>query len=141
MLTVDDEVFRKEKVDIALVEVGLGGIRDATNVFDENSLEYSILTNIGEEHVDALGGSIESIVRAKTGICKPSRPTFIGHQNDRKVDKLIREGINNQGGVIIENNAKVRLVNISDDDGMVLKQIVSVSVRKRKNEEEEEEEE
>jgi len=133
--------FEKKKVDIALVEVGLGGIRDATNVFDENSLEYSILTNIGEEHVDALGGSIESIVRAKTGICKPSRPTFIGHQNDRKVDKLIREGINNQGGVIIENNAKVRLVNISDDDGMVLKQRVSVSVRKRKNEEEEEEEE
>ena len=85
--------------------------------------------------MDALGGSIESIVRAKTGICKPSRPTFIGHQNDRKVDKLIREGINNQGGVIIENNAKVRLVNISDDDGMVLKQRVSVSVRKRKNEE------
>ena len=133
--------FEKKKVDIALVEVGLGGIRDATNVFDENSLECSILTNIGEEHVDALGGSIESIVRAKTGICKPSRPTFIGHQNDRKVDKLIREGINNQGGVIIENNAKVRLVNISDDDGMVLKQRVSVSVRKRKNEEEEEEEE
>ena len=133
--------FEKKKVDIALVEVGLGGIRDATNVFDENSLEYSILTNIGEEHVDALGGSIESIVRAKTGICKPSRPTFIGHQNDRKVDKLIREGINNKGGVIIENNAKVRLVNISDDDGMVLKQRVSVSVRKRKNEEEEEEEE
>ena len=50
---------------------------------------------------------------------------------------MIREGINNQGGVIIENNAKVRLVNISDDDGMVLKQRVSVSVRKRKNEEEE----
>ena len=62
--------FEKKKVDIALVEVGLGGIRDATNVFDENSLEYSILTNIGEEHVDALGGSIESIVRAKTGICR-----------------------------------------------------------------------
>ena len=48
------------------------------------------------------------------------------------MDKLIREGINNQGGVIIENNAKVRLVNISDDDGMVLKQRVSVSVRKER---------
>ena len=68
-------------------------IRDATNVFDENSLECAILTNIGEEHVDALGGSIESIVRAKTGISNPQRATFIGHQNDRKVDKLIREGI------------------------------------------------
>ena len=128
--------FEKKKVDIALVEVGLGGIRDATNVFDENSLEYSILTNIGEEHVDALGGSIESIVRAKTGICKPSRPTFIGHQNDRKVDKLIREGINNQGGVIIENNAKVRLVDINVDGG-TLKQRVSVaSVPKGEKEEE-----
>ena len=118
--------FEQKNVDIALVEVGLGGVRDATNVFDENSLECAILTHIGEEHLEALGGSIESIVRAKTGICKPSRPTFIGHQNDRKVDQLIREGVHNQGGgVIVENNAKVRLVDINDDGG-TLKQRVSV---------------
>ena len=130
--------FEQKNVDIALVEVGLGGVRDATNVFDENSLECAILTHIGEEHLEALGGSIESIVRAKTGICKPSRPTFIGHQNDRKVDQLIREGVHNQGGggVIVENNAKVRLVDINDDGG-TLKQRVSVaSVPKGEKEEE-----
>ena len=129
--------FEQKNVDIALVEVGLGGVRDATNVFDENSLECAILTHIGEEHLEALGGSIESIVRAKTGICKPSRPTFIGHQNDRKVDQLIREGVHNQGGgVIVENNAKVRLVDINVDGG-TLKQRVSVaSVPKGEKEEE-----
>jgi len=130
--------FEQKNVDIALVEVGLGGVRDATNVFDENSLECAILTHIGEEHLEALGGSIESIVRAKTGICKPSRPTFIGHQNDRKVDQLIREGVHNQGGgVIVENNAKVRLVDINDDGG-TLKQRVSVVASVPKGEKEEE---
>ena len=130
--------FEQKNVDIALVEVGLGGVRDATNVFDENSLESSVLTHIGEEHLEALGGSIESIVRAKTGICKPSRPTFIGHQNDRKVDQLIREGVHNQGGgVIVENNAKVRLVDINDDGG-TLKQRVSVVASVPKGEKEEE---
>jgi folylpolyglutamate synthase len=130
--------FEQKNVDIALVEVGLGGVRDATNVFDENSLECAILTHIGEEHLEALGGSIESIVRAKTGICKPSRPTFIGHQNDRKVNQLIREGVHNQGGgVIVENNAKVRLVDINDDGG-TLKQRVSVVASVPKGEKEEE---
>ena len=119
--------FEQKNVDIALVEVGLGGIRDATNVFDENSLECAILTHIGEEHLEALGGSIESIVRAKTGICKPSRPTFIGHQNDRKVDELIREEVRDRGGVVIENEAKVRFVDINVDDA-ILKQRVSLSV-------------
>jgi folylpolyglutamate synthase len=130
--------FEQKNVDIALVEVGLGGVRDATNVFDENSLECAILTHIGEEHLEALGGSIESIVRAKSGICKPSRPTFIGNQNDRKVDQLIREGVHNQGGgVIVENNAKVRLVDINDDGG-TLKQRVSVVASVPKGEKEEE---
>jgi folylpolyglutamate synthase len=130
--------FEQKNVDIALVEVGLGGVRDATNVFDENSLECAILTHIGEEHLEALGGSIESIVRAKAGICKPSRPTFIGNQNDRKVDQLIREGVHNQGGgVIVENNAKVRLVDINDDGG-TLKQRVSVVASVPKGEKEEE---
>ena len=60
--------FKKAKVDLALVEVGLGGTRDATNVLHAHNLEAAVITHIGEEHLDALGGSIETIVEAKAGI-------------------------------------------------------------------------
>jgi dihydrofolate synthase len=104
--------FEVKNVDIALVEVGLGGSRDATNVFDENSLECAVLTHIGEEHLDALGGSIETIVEAKTGICKKNKPVFIAPQR-KKVENLLREAVASHGAYIIENNAEVTLMNLS----------------------------
>lgn len=62
----------------SVLEVGLGGTRDATNVVDEGHTLLTVVTNVGEEHLDALGGSIPSIARAKAGIVKPSRPLVLG---------------------------------------------------------------
>lgn len=56
------------------VQVGLGGSTDATNVIPPSSLLASVITEIGLDHVDALGGSLRSITEAKAGIIKPSRP-------------------------------------------------------------------
>lgn len=52
----------------------MGGARDATNVICGSHLAASIITTIGEEHLDALGGSLESIAVAKSGIVKDGRP-------------------------------------------------------------------
>lgn len=55
-------------------QAGLGGARDATNVIESSDLAASVITTIGEEHMAALGGSLESIAEAKSGIIKHNRP-------------------------------------------------------------------
>ncbi|KAK6925947.1 Mur ligase, central [Dillenia turbinata] len=67
-------LFAQEKVDIAVIEAGLGGARDATNIICSSQLALSVITTIGEEHLAALGGSLESIALAKSGIIKRGRP-------------------------------------------------------------------
>ncbi|URE42165.1 Mur ligase middle domain [Musa troglodytarum] len=70
-------LFSEERVDIAVIEAGLGGARDATNVICSTELAASVITSIGEEHLAALGGSLESIAMAKSGIIKHGCPVFI----------------------------------------------------------------
>lgn len=67
--------FRMEQVDIAVIETGLGGRLDSTNVVTP---EVSVITNIGWDHADLLGGSLEAIASEKAGIIKPGVPVVIG---------------------------------------------------------------
>lgn len=67
-------LFAQENVDIAVIEAGLGGARDATNIISSSELAASVITTIGEEHLAALGGSLESIAMAKSGIIKHGCP-------------------------------------------------------------------
>ena len=62
------------QVDIAVVETGLGGVRDATNVFPPDTLKLAVITAIGLEHQKALGNSLREIVAAKAGACKLTAP-------------------------------------------------------------------
>ena len=72
--------FAKEKVDIAIIEVGLGGRLDSTNIIQP---ELSIITNIGLDHTELLGDRIEKIAREKGGIIKPRTPILIGRKQDQ----------------------------------------------------------
>lgn len=65
------ELFRREAVDVAVVEVGLGGRLDATNVLVP---EVATVTNVALDHVEHLGGSLEEIAREKAGIVKEGVP-------------------------------------------------------------------
>lgn len=67
--------FEKEKVDIAVIETGLGGRLDSTNII---SPILSIITNIGYDHMDLLGDTLEKIAIEKAGIIKPNIPVVIG---------------------------------------------------------------
>nr|CAB3454895.1 unnamed protein product [Digitaria exilis]CAB3458549.1 unnamed protein product [Digitaria exilis] len=69
-------IFSRENVDIAIVEAGLGGARDATNVIQSTELAASVITTVGREHLAALGGSLQSIAIAKSGIIKQQRPVM-----------------------------------------------------------------
>jgi len=68
--------FAKEKVDIAVIEVGLGGRLDATNVVS-NPL-VSVITSLSMEHWQILGPTLRDIAKEKAGILKPYRPAVIG---------------------------------------------------------------
>ncbi len=67
--------FAEQKVDIAIIEVGLGGRLDSTNIITP---ELSIITNIGLDHVALLGDTLEKIAYEKAGIIKPEVPVIIG---------------------------------------------------------------
>lgn len=67
--------FREEKTDIAVIECGLGGRLDSTNVVTPL---VSIITNIGWDHAELLGDTLEKIAVEKAGIIKPGIPVVVG---------------------------------------------------------------
>ncbi len=69
------DYFHREKVDIAIIEVGLGGRLDSTNII---SPLLSVITNIGLDHIQFLGNTIKKIASEKAGIIKPKTPVVIG---------------------------------------------------------------
>ena len=72
------DIFAKEKVDIAVIEVGLGGRLDSTNIITPL---LSVITNIGWDHMNMLGDTLQLIAAEKAGIIKPHVPVIIGeHQ-------------------------------------------------------------
>lgn len=68
------DFFALEQVDIAIIEVGLGGRLDSTNIIIP---EVSLITNIGLDHMDMLGTTLEQIASEKAGVIKPNVPVVI----------------------------------------------------------------
>ncbi|MBG66016.1 MAG: tetrahydrofolate synthase [Flavobacteriales bacterium] len=79
--------FNKMNVDIAIIETGLGGRLDSTNII---SPEISIITNISLDHTNLLGNSIQKIAKEKAGIIKSKTPVIIGDK-DIKTVKIFNE--------------------------------------------------
>jgi len=69
--------FAKYRVDIAIIEVGLGGRLDSTNIIHP---EVSVITNIGLDHVNILGNTLQEIATEKAGIIKAGVPVVIGER-------------------------------------------------------------
>lgn len=80
--------FAKEKVDIAIIEVGLGGRLDSTNVITP---EVSIITNIGYDHTQFLGETLPEIAFEKAGIIKKNIPVIIGERQHETTDVFVRK--------------------------------------------------
>lgn len=71
--------FRNSQVDVAVIEVGLGGRLDSTNIIQP---EVSLITNISLDHTDLLGNSIEKIAAEKAGIIKSAIPVVLSESNE-----------------------------------------------------------
>ena len=82
------DIFAKEQVDIAVIETGLGGRLDSTNVITPL---LSIITNIGWDHMNLLGDTLPKIAAEKAGIIKPNIPVIIGEKQDEVAEVFIRK--------------------------------------------------
>jgi dihydrofolate synthase/folylpolyglutamate synthase len=81
------DYFAKQEVNIAIIEVGLGGRLDSTNIIIP---ELSIITNIGLDHMQFLGNTIEKIAIEKAGIIKENIPVVIG-QTQQETQSVFKE--------------------------------------------------
>ncbi len=79
--------FSKSNVDIAIIETGLGGRLDSTNIIKP---ELSIITNIGFDHTNLLGNTLEEIAKEKAGIIKEKTPVIIGRKQE-EIKNIFKE--------------------------------------------------
>lgn len=100
--------FEEMKVDVAVIEVGLGGMYDATNVIDSI---LSVITSISYDHVETLGGSIESIATEKAGIIKENTTTVLYPQLYKEAEKIVEAKCQ-------EKNAK--LIKVDTEQGKLV---------------------
>ncbi len=82
------DYFATEKVDIAVIETGMGGRLDSSNVILP---ELSVITNIGLDHVRFLGSTLPDIAREKAGIIKKDIPVLIGKRQGKEVQAVFAE--------------------------------------------------
>jgi len=91
------DYFEKEDIDVAVIEVGLGGRLDSTNIINP---DLSIITNIGLDHTQFLGNTIEIITVEKAGIIKSNTPVIIGETQEKTKQIFIDKAK--------ENNSEIR---------------------------------
>ncbi len=93
-------IFTREQVDFAVVEVGLGGREDATNIIQDPVA--TVITNISKDHQSFLGNTVEEIAAHKAGIIKPNAPCFVDGSNTPDVLDVIRnEASRTQAGEVV----------------------------------------
>jgi dihydrofolate synthase/folylpolyglutamate synthase len=93
--------FSEEKVDIAIVEVGLGGRLDSTNIITP---VLSVITNISYDHMQFLGDTLEKIAAEKAGIIKSGVPVIIGETQEGIRDIFIRKAESSGSEIIFADS-------------------------------------
>ena len=103
--------FAESHVDIVIVETGLGGRLDSTNII---SPELSIITNIGYDHTNLLGNKLEQIAKEKAGIIKEKTPVVIGRKQEKIINDIFKKTAYNK-------KAKIFFSEINNDISCDLK--------------------
>ncbi len=105
--------FKRQKCDIVVLEVGLGGRLDATNAIDES--EVSVITNIGLDHTEILGDTLELIAYEKAGIIKPHGSVVLYSQSEG-VEQVISSVCRERGAALrFADSSKAKVNSISLD--------------------------
>jgi len=93
--------FRDAGVDLAVIEVGIGGRLDATNVLPPRQVKAAAITRIAFDHMDKLGDTLVAIGREKAGIAKPNVPVVLGAMPSTEVRVAIEEVTRDLGGYVV----------------------------------------
>ncbi|HZJ89793.1 MAG TPA: Mur ligase family protein [Bacilli bacterium] len=102
MTFVSFKYFESEDVDVAIIEAGLGGLIDATNIFTPT---ISVITNIHKDHIVEIGPDISDIARHKAGIIKPGVPVVIGVRNEELIKIIERVAGEKKSPIITKTKA------------------------------------
>ncbi|KAI0755291.1 Mur ligase [Daedaleopsis nitida] len=94
-------IFERAKVDVVVLEVGMGGRLDATNVVPDASILASALTAVDLDHQALLGDTIEQITREKAAIARQGKPFVLGPQVHRQVQDVARSVVDAAGGDLL----------------------------------------
>jgi dihydrofolate synthase/folylpolyglutamate synthase len=105
-------LFKEEGVDIAVVEVGLGGKLDATNVLNA---QVAVITNIGLDHTHILGDTVELIAQDKSGIIKPGQYVISG-ATQPTTKQIIADRCKSQNAILWQFGEQINLKNGKDDE-------------------------
>ncbi|WP_293300891.1 folylpolyglutamate synthase/dihydrofolate synthase family protein [Pedobacter sp. UBA4863] len=101
--------FEQEKVDVAVIEVGLGGRLDSTNIIHP---DLSVITNISLDHTNMLGNTFAEIAFEKAGIIKPNTPAIIGERHP-ETDAVFTQKATAQNATLIFAEDELSIANIS----------------------------
>lgn len=111
------EIFRRKKVDVVVLEVGLGGRFDSTNIIEEPLV--SLVTGIAFDHMQLLGDSLAKIAWEKAGIIKEGCPTVTAHLADEAAEVIAAEAKDKNSAVTVVEPEKI-VVHSDTLDGIVM---------------------
>ncbi len=105
--------FARARVDVAVIEVGIGGARDATNVCEG---EVAVLTPMGIDHSDYFGGTLEGVAREKTGIIKP-RATVVTAVQAEEVALIVTAVACRKGATAVREGEDMSVISVAPVPG------------------------
>lgn len=122
--------FQQQQVDIAVVEAGLGGERDATNVFTSSSQLMSVITAIGMDHKAALGDTVAEIAEVKAGIMQPGSPVVLARQPQGEAAAAVAATALKKGCEILNAEPDVTVLSrgMVDPSGGQIAELVDIHV-------------
>ena len=126
------ELFAQQKVDVAVVECGLGGRLDATNVLLPEEVLCSAITRVSLDHQDLLGNSVEKIAAEKAGIIKAGVPVVVDRQNDASVLDVVKTTASALDSPLFESADPKELGSLLDSgmpDGVSARDNLAVATR------------
>ncbi|MDU5108413.1 folylpolyglutamate synthase/dihydrofolate synthase family protein [Clostridium sp.] len=114
----------RQKVDFGVIEVGLGGRLDSTNVLTPI---LSVITSIGLDHMNILGNTIEEIAREKAGIIKRGVPIITCNQKDEAIKAITEKSLKESSNLIIVNPNNYKLLEINKNGTINQRVLVNIN--------------
>ncbi|KAH9477225.1 Dihydrofolate synthetase [Psilocybe cubensis] len=96
-------IFETAHVDVVVLEVGMGGLRDATNIVPTACIRASALAAVDLDHQAFLGDTVALIAREKAGIARNGRPFILGRQQHGEVQGVVEEVVREAGGTLLRS--------------------------------------